>query len=102
MPGSLNKTELENQKRNIPTKEALDVGLSILKQVDLRSYKPTCPEHWIFAEYDRLIPKEVINDLISLRPDAQITLLDKAGHAPFITHPEIFLDQISDFIDVQL
>lgn len=90
------------QISNIPTQEALDVGLSILKDDDLRLVKPTCPEHWLFAEYDRLIPKEVINDLISLRPDAEITLLEKAGHAPFITHSESFLKQVTHFIDAQL
>jgi len=91
----------DKETNNIPTQEALDVGLGILQNADLRLLKPSCPEHWIFAEYDRLIPKEVINDLISLRPDAQITLLDKAGHAPFITHPELFLNQVIDFIETQ-
>lgn len=89
------------QSNNIPTREALEAGLRILQNADLRSLKSTCPEHWIFAEHDRLIPKEVINDLKSLRPDAQITLLEKAGHAPFITHTEIFMKQLSDFIDTQ-
>lgn len=95
------KAELEPQACNIPTQEALDVGLAILKGDDLRSHTPTCPEHWLFAEYDRLIPKEVINDLISLRPDAEITLIEKAGHAPFITHSEVFLKSMNDFIDTQ-
>lgn len=84
---------------NIPTQEGLDVGLTILKHTDLREIVPSCPEHWIFAEYDRLIPKEVINDLKSLRPDAEITLLKKAGHAPFITHSDVFLKHTIRFID---
>ncbi len=91
----------ETRPSNIPTTEALDVGLSILKQADLRKAMPSCPQHWVFSEYDRLIPKEVINDLISLRPDAEITLLEKAGHAPFITHTEAFLKHINRFIDAQ-
>ncbi|MEH6455824.1 MAG: alpha/beta fold hydrolase [Cocleimonas sp.] len=89
----------KSEQSLIPTQEALDVGLDILKHVDLRKLTLSCPEHWVFAEYDRLIPKEVINDLISLRPDAEITLIDKAGHAPFITHPEIFLKRVTDFIE---
>jgi len=89
----------ESEQSNIPTQEALDVGLTILKHTDLRKLTPSCPEHWIFAEYDRLIPKEVINDLISLRPDAEITLLEKAGHVPFITHSDAFLIRATDFID---
>jgi len=99
---SIHDSELNNQQsNNIPTQEALDVGLSILHNTDLRSTKPTCPEHWLFGEYDRLIPKQVINDLKSLRPDAQITLLEKAGHAPFITHTETFIEQVNQFIEAQ-
>jgi len=71
-------------------------GGAFLDNVELA---PTCPEHWIFSEYDRLIPKEVINDLKYLRPDAEITLLEKAGHAPFITHSEAFLKNATRFID---
>jgi len=91
--------ESKSEHSNVPTQEALDVGLTILKQADLRKLTPSCPEHWIFAEYDRLIPKEVINDLISLRPDAEITLLEKAGHAPFITHSDAFLMRATSFIE---
>ena len=90
---------LKEEQNNIPTEEALDVGLDILKRVDLRNVMPTCPQHWIFGEYDRLIPREVINDLISLRPDAEITQLDKAGHAPFITQSDLFLSHITRFIE---
>ena len=88
-----------SEKSYIPTQEALDTGLDILKHADLRNLPQSCPEHWIFAEYDRLIPKEVINDLISLRPDAEITLLEKAGHAPFITHSDAFLSATIGFIE---
>lgn len=99
--GVLAESELavKSQETNIPSQEALDVGLEILKYADLRDITPTCPEHWVFAEYDRLIPKEVINDLISLRPDAEITLLKKSGHAPFITHRNVFLKSTIDFIE---
>ena len=90
-----------SSRSTLPTQEALDIGLEILKNADLRQQKQACPEYWIFAEYDRLIPKEVINDLISLRPDAQITLLEKLGHAPFITHPEIFMQHLNQFLDTQ-
>ena len=91
--------EVQNTQSNIPSHEALDVGLDILKHADLRLLESKCPQHWIFSEYDRLIPKEVINDLISLRPNAEITLIEKAGHAPFITHSDVFLKHTLDFIE---
>lgn len=100
--GSDDDIQKEKQRvNNIPTKEALDVGLEILQTADLRSLNAKCPEHWVFAEYDRLIPKDVINDLKSMRPNAQITMLEKSGHAPFISHPDYFLDKVTQFIDAQ-
>ena len=84
-----------------PTIEALNLGLKILIESDFRDDVVKFPQQWLFAERDRLIPSEVINDLKSLRPNAQITLLKNAGHAPFMTHPEEFIDHVTRFIDGQ-
>ena len=81
------------------TLSSLDLGLRLLAESDFRNSDSQHPQHWIFAEKDRLIPKNVINDLISLRSDAQITLLKNAGHAPFMTHPDEFISHVSSFID---
>ena len=78
--------------------EALNTGLELLKHSDFRSASHKVPMHWVLAERDRLIPKEVINDLKSLRPDDQITLLENAGHAPFMTHPKAFIKSVVPFI----
>ncbi|MCF6190154.1 MAG: alpha/beta fold hydrolase [Cocleimonas sp.] len=78
--------------------EALNTGLELLKHSDFRLASHKIPMHWILAERDRLIPKEVINDLKSLRPDDQITLLENAGHAPFMTHPKAFIESVVPFI----
>jgi pimeloyl-ACP methyl ester carboxylesterase len=53
----------------------------------------------MLAARDRLIPKEVINDLKLIRPDDQITLLENVGHAPFMTQPETFLESLIPFIN---
>ena len=79
--------------------QALDLGLQLLAESDFRGEQSPVPQNWLFAGNDRLIPVAVINDLISLRPDAQITLLENAGHAPFMTHPEEFVQHICRFID---
>ena len=83
----------------MPDTEALDLGLNILKHADFRDFKSTISEHWIFGGRDRLIPVDVIKDLKSIRPDAQITLLENAGHAPFMTHPDKFIEHLMHFID---
>ena len=81
----------------------LNSGLRILKDTDFRNALnnelKNIPLHWILAKRDRLIPYEVINDLKLIRPDAQITLLDDAGHAPFMTHPDEFVASLVSFIN---
>ncbi len=81
------------------TSNSLELGLKLLAESDFRNIASKHPQHWLFAEKDRLIPVGVINDLKSLRSDAQITLLKNAGHAPFMTHPDEFITAVSPFID---
>jgi len=78
--------------------KALTTGLTILSTADFRHVKHTVPQHWIMAECDRLIPKSVINDLKLIYPDAQITLLENMGHAPFMTHPNEFMVSFKHFM----
>ena len=80
------------------TEKALRLGLDILRYSDFRQTQHEIPQHWLLAERDRLIPKEIINDLKLIRPNAQITLLENTGHALFMTHPEEFLESIVPFI----
>ena len=79
--------------------QALNLGLSILKDADYRKTSHTFPQQWILADRDRLIPPEMINDLKLLRPNDQITFLDNTGHAPFMTHPKEFLAVVIPFIE---
>lgn len=107
--GVKNAKELQRNLTNdiitlLPDEEALSTGLNILSAVDFR-YKNKSkeeefqiPQHWILAERDRLIPQAVINDLKLLRPDAQITLLENTGHAPFMTHPQEFMKSFTEFL----
>ncbi|WP_299874733.1 alpha/beta fold hydrolase [uncultured Cocleimonas sp.] len=81
------------------TSDSLTLGLKLLAESDFRNSVSQHPQHWLFAGKDRLIPADVINDLKSLRSDAQITLLENAGHAPFMTHPDEFVSAVSTFID---
>jgi len=98
----LTQSILSTEKPHISggvTSNSLELGLKLLAESDFRNSKSKHPQHWLFAEKDRLIPKGVINDLKSLRSDAQITLLKNAGHAPFMTHPDEFIRAVSTFID---
>ena len=100
--GGVLSTDIKNTSNvSIPDQEALDLGLRMLKEADFRKSAINVPEHWVFGGRDRLIPMEVINDLKYLRPNAQITLLENAGHAPFMTHPDEFLTHLMSHIGNQ-
>ncbi len=86
---------------NPPKLAALKLGLIILLESDFRGTLLKTPKHWILAERDRLIPREIINDLKLLYPNDQITLLKNTGHAPFMTHPEEFMSTLTRFINAR-
>jgi pimeloyl-[acyl-carrier protein] methyl ester esterase len=77
-----------------PALSALQGGLRILEQVDLRAQlgnsKP--PVFGCFGRLDTLVPATVLEPLQQLLPQAQFTLFAKASHAPFISHPSEFSD----------
>jgi len=81
-----------------PQKVALKLGLDALKQADYRHQALAMPQHWLLAGKDRLIPPLMRNDLKKMRPNAQISFLKNAGHAPFMTHPDEFLHAVIPFI----
>lgn len=78
---------------NPPCYAALQDGLDILYHTDLRSAEITCPKFWIQGELDRLIPVSVATDLVA--DQSSVYIIDKAGHAPFISHPNEFMNYVT-------
>ncbi|VAW77279.1 Pimeloyl-[acyl-carrier protein] methyl ester esterase BioH [hydrothermal vent metagenome] len=70
--------------------EALRVGLKLLQDSDLRKQlrEITAPKFGVFGERDTLAPASVAK----LFDDANCVVLDGAGHAPFMSHPEICVE----------
>lgn len=83
---------------NQPNKIALQVGLEILQQQDFISLKMGQQQLWILGEKDRLVPVEVRMELRGLYPNAVIDVIKQAGHAPFITHPHVFVERVLCFL----
>jgi len=83
---------------NRPNKIALQVGLEILQQQDFINLKMAQPQLWILGKKDRLVPVEVALELRSLYPDAVIDVIEQAGHAPFMTHPNAFIKRVLYFL----
>lgn len=80
--------------------EALSGGLEMLQQDDLRALFTSLkvPINGVFGRLDSLVPKRVIKPLTALRPDFEYYMLDKASHAPFISHPTEFISAIQSII----
>jgi pimeloyl-[acyl-carrier protein] methyl ester esterase len=83
----------------LPSKQALSQGLAMLEDVDLRGQLSQITQPWlrVWGKLDGLVPRRVIEQM----PQAQhITdiVLNKASHAPFISHPDEFLHNLLPWI----
>jgi len=85
--------------RSMPEIETLRQGLHILKTIDLRSKLKSIaqPVLMISAEYDRLMPYQAADAMQLLFNNATNKVIKGAGHAPFISHLEEFVQAINKF-----
>ena len=73
-----------------PNEVSLDAGLAILKQTDLREQlkKISQPLSWVLGEQDGLVKAKLAETL------TQVVVVDKAGHAPFLSHTDEFIKHL--------
>lgn len=85
------KKLLNNEKQ--PHYEALVAGLDILQNEDLRDIFSACPVaiKAIFGRLDALVPHKAIAQMAALNKRFEYKIIDKASHAPFISHRNEFL-----------
>jgi len=83
-----------------PDPRALVTGLEILRSVDLREALPriTLPALVIAGEHDRLTPAAAGRELAVGLPGARFTLIERSGHAPFLSHPEQVTAEVRGFL----
>jgi len=86
---------------NLPSDDALQLGLKILQLQDFRDLQMKQGQLWVLGGKDRLIPVGIEDDLQNLYPDAQLEVIESAGHAPFMTHPQPFIDSIIKFLMIK-
>jgi pimeloyl-[acyl-carrier protein] methyl ester esterase len=104
--GSENERELLAGLRNAlfgrgePELAALRAGLEILRDCDLREALPQIvqPALVIAGERDTLTPPEASRHLAERMPNARLVEVAGAAHAPFLSHTEIFLAAINEFL----
>jgi len=84
----------------VPDAASLDAGLEILKQVDLRSSLPSIkqPVSWALGAKDGLVKAELSDELTRLMKSAEVKVYDNAGHAPFLSDADEFVQQLMTFI----
>lgn len=89
----------ELQQRPEPRLEQLELGLNWLRDIDLRERlgELTMPWLQIYGKLDSLVPKEAMAAHQHYHEASQ-TLIPKAAHAPFISHPQQFTETLIHFL----
>jgi len=83
-----------------PDAEGLRAGLEVLRTADLRDSlgKIACPALLLMGERDTLVPVSAGLAACGLLPDAQLQVIEGAGHAPFLAQPEKVAEQVIKYL----
>ena len=76
--------------------EALRIGLGFLKHADMRHVLAGAqlPLFWLLGERDTLVPAQ----LSAMLPRHRTKVINGAGHAPFLSHPQQCAEQIRQWL----
>ena len=83
----------------MPSVEVLNGGLAILREADLRQPLAdlAVPFLRLYGALDGLVPRKVAGLLDDQWPNSTSVVIPKAAHAPFISHPDAFTEQVIAF-----
>lgn len=100
------KTALQELKALVfespaPDPQTLQDGLNILKQADLRAEFAglKIPVAVILGQLDTLVPVAVAGKMQDLLPGIDLTVIDRAGHVPFLSHQQAVVKAVCHFMD---
>lgn len=87
--------------RGEPNLSALQAGLDILRDCDLRDSLPTMtqPTLVIAGERDTLVPLQASQYMAAQLPHARLAIIKGAAHAPFLSHPDNVVEHIRMFME---
>ncbi|CEG56841.1 alpha/beta fold hydrolase [Legionella fallonii] len=96
----VNKSNIQFSLGAPPSRDGLESGLSILDEWDLREeirdlLQPTC---YMFGRLDPITPVKTMHKMQLDYPDFKYVLFNKAAHMPFLSHSELFIKEILEFI----
>jgi len=86
--------------RGEPHLHALRGGLDILRDADLRDVSRDIGQATlvIAGARDKLTPPQASSYLAQTMPNTRMVEIEGAAHAPFLSHPEIFLERVKSFL----
>lgn len=89
---TVRELQQSTNERGLPGLDVLMQGLDILSSADLTTElsQCQCPVTWLLGDKDAMVPVEVAESIKSLLPGVDINIIQGAGHAPFVSHPEVF------------
>ncbi len=86
--------------RGEPDLAALRGGLAILREADLRPSlaRIAQPMLAIAGERDKLTPAHALHHLARMAQNARVVEIKGAAHAPFLSHPAVFIEHLKSFL----
>lgn len=98
---ALRKLRSQLTSHGEPDPRALAAGLEILREADLRADLPriTQPTLVIAGAHDRVTPPSAGSALAAAMPSARYCLVERAGHAPFMSHAAAVLREVVPFLE---
>lgn len=85
--------------RGEPSAQVLADGLDLLQSTDLRAQLGglTMPSLWLAGRRDRVVDPRAMRAAADLAPAARFEQVAHAGHAPFLTHPDVVAGLLRGF-----
>jgi len=86
--------------RGEPDAEALQAGLALLRDCDLRGVLPVLGQAMLVigGERDTLAPPQAAQYLVQHMERARLALIRGAAHAPFLSHPAAVMEHLNEFL----
>lgn len=89
------------KKTTIPQLDALQAGLTLLQNTDLRLQlsQIRCPALLCLGGRDMIVPVGVGKDYQQYFPHLEQICIQPAAHVPFLSHPDIFIPILEGFLN---
>lgn len=86
--------------RGEPDRAALQAGLDILRDSDQRGALPQIKQQTLLiaGSRDTLTPVAAMQYLADGMPNARLVAIEGAAHAPFLSHPDLFVEHVVGFL----